>query len=140
MSYFFLHKPATLIQQTVFLIKVCNYNLSSDITVFDVAKNAMQPQLRPHQLQLTVTLYYIRDHDETTIIIRGHYLKPRQQIYLPTGIILQLITKSSMNKLRRRKKGKNKNYPVLLNTSIAGANAPTPGKTKRLAFKMSSGV
>lgn len=85
-------------------------------------------------------LYYIRDHDETTIIIRGHYLKPRQQIYLPTGIILQLITKSSMNKLRRRKKGKNKNYPVLLNTSIAGANAPTPGKTKRLAFKMSSGV
>jgi hypothetical protein len=86
-----------------------------------------------------VTLYYIRDRNATAIIIRDRFSKSRQHIYLPTGVILQLITKSSINKLRR-KKGKNKNYPVLLNTSIAGANAPTPGKTKRLAFKMSSGV
>lgn len=54
-------------------------------------------------------------------------------------------TRTTINKIMKeinseKNKNKNKNYPVLLNTSIAGANAPTPGKINRLAFKMSSGV
>lgn len=88
----------------------------------------MKINTKQHHVLSCVTLQY-----PTT-------LTQNKCLNLTTSIAIQQLPHHQRKIFKTKQIFLKKKYPVLVNTSMAAANAPTPGNTNRLAFRISSGV